>query len=347
MAFFRIRRHRTGYDELEGNVRFMGDVEFIGGSGFLLKKSVIYYVDGTNGSDSNDGLSPGAAFKTIQAAVTKQIANSTGLGDAIYIMPGTYVENVVASVFNDCSLIGISADSVIIAPVTGSAFTTGTDGVATVSMNRSLIKNIQFRAPSTEDGATAYPACLIGYMTGSVIEDCKFMGTSIAPFQNPGPATVGLQLGSRTYVAGEFPEHSRISRCEFGTSAGRNKELSIGIRVGSQINTDPANRGFKSMKIEDCIIGAYDTGILLNTGASSCGGTVIRGNVVTSHQGGAGPDAGIVSQADDGTDLLCMVINNRISAIGDGITNFSSCNVQGNIVSINAGTPAGETGFAT
>lgn len=301
----------------------------------------VWFVDGTNGSDSNDGKTPGAAYGTIQAAITEQIARTTGLGDAIYVLPGTYVENVAASVFNDCSLIGTSADSVIIAPATGSGFTTGTDATATVSMNRSLIKNIQFRAPSTEDGTTAYPACLIGYMTGSVIEDCKFMGTTVAPYQNPGPATVGLQLGSRSYVVYEFPEHSRISRCEFGTSSGRTKELSIGIRVGSQTNTAPASRGFKSMKIEDCIIAAYDTGIRLNTGPASCGGTVIRRNLIMSHQGGNGPANGIISGGTS-ADLLCMILDNRIIAVADGITNFSLGNTHGNIVSIGGGTPAGE-----
>lgn len=303
----------------------------------------VWFVDATNGSATGDGKTPDSAYNTIQLAVTAQIAAPSGLGDVIYVMPGTYAENVAASVFNDCSLIGTSADSVIIAPTTGSGFATGTDQVATVSMNRSLIKNIQFRAPSTEDGTTAYPACLIGYMVGSVIEDCKFMGTTIAPFQNPGPATVGLQLGSRSYINYEFPEHSRISRCEFGTSAGRDKELSIGIRVGSQTNTTPENRGFKSMKIEDCIIGTYDTGILLNTGSSSCNGTVIRRNVITSHQGGVGVNEGIVSTSADGTDALCMILDNRIAAISDCINNFSSCNVQGNIVSVGGATPAGES----
>ena len=42
-----------------------------------------YYVSGT-GSDSNSGLSEGAAFRTIQAA-----ANKTLPGDVVYVPPNT------------------------------------------------------------------------------------------------------------------------------------------------------------------------------------------------------------------------------------------------------------------
>jgi len=297
-----------------------------------------WWVDGTNGSDGYKGTKSGKAFATIQAAVTAQIAGTSSLGDIIYVLPGTYAESVTASAFDDVSLIG-ARDSVIIAPTTGHAFLTGTDGTAAASMNRSVLKNIEFRAPSTEDATTAYSACCIGWINKSVIEDCRFMGTTVAPYQNPGPATVGLQLGHRTYTEWQFPEFSRISRCEFGTSAGRTKELSIGILVGSQTNTTPSYNGFKSMVIEDCVIGAYDTGILLNYGAASGNGSVIRRNVITSHQGGDGVNEGIVNAADDGTDTVTLIADNKIQAISDCIKNFAAGNTMNNIVSVGNATP--------
>ncbi|SDO22637.1 Fibronectin type III domain-containing protein [Paenibacillus sp. yr247] len=48
-----------------------------------------YYVDGTNGNDANDGLTIGAALKTIQAAAT--VAQS---GDTVYVRAGVYREKV-------------------------------------------------------------------------------------------------------------------------------------------------------------------------------------------------------------------------------------------------------------
>lgn len=51
-----------------------------------------YYVDGVNGSDRRDGLSPEGALATISKALTLAQA-----GDTIKIFPGTYIENVVAT----------------------------------------------------------------------------------------------------------------------------------------------------------------------------------------------------------------------------------------------------------
>jgi hypothetical protein len=80
------------------------------------------------------------------------------------------------------------------------------------------------------------------------------------------------------------------------------------------------------------------------TGASSNGGAIIRRNTIASNQGGNGVDIGIKSRSADGTDLLTVINDNRIVSIGDGILNFSVCNVAGNIVSIAGGNPASELG---
>jgi hypothetical protein len=272
----------------------------------------------------------------IHYTIADALANTTASrNDVVVILPGTYAESVAVASLNSTHLIGFSANSVIIAPTASHALLVGADGTASSTMTNSLIKNITFYTPSTSN--PTYAALCIAYMTKSVIEDCKFMGTTVTGFQPS--ETVGLQISNRTYTEWEFHEHSRISRCEFTTSAARTKELGIAIRVGAATNTTPSYRGFKSMIIEDCIIGAYDTGILLNTGASSCNGSVIRRNIITSHQGGSGPNEGIVSQADDGTDALCMLVDNKITAISDCIKNFSACNCQGNIVSVGTATP--------
>ena len=308
----------------------------VGGLNFGLT----YFVDGTNGNDLNAGTSYDEAFATIQAAVTKQIANTNSLGDVIYVLPGTYAESVYAPTFNNCSLIGtgVSADAVIIAPTAGHGFLVGIEGVASVKMTNSLIKNITFRTASTTN--TTWAALSIAYMTNSVIEDCKFFGTTVTGYD--ASATIGLQIGNRTDTPWEFSEFNRISRCEFGTSAGRNKELGIGLIVGSYVTANPEYRGWKSCTIEDCIFGCYDTGIMLETGASSCNGSVIRRNAVTGHQGGVGVNVGIISKSTDGTDTMMMLIDNRITCISDALSNFEIWNTQGNISAIGSASPVGE-----
>jgi hypothetical protein len=66
--------------------------------GFLLlpwskAEGVNFYVDGSNGDDSWDGLSWASANKTVSAAISA--ANATGETDTIRVAAGTYVENVV------------------------------------------------------------------------------------------------------------------------------------------------------------------------------------------------------------------------------------------------------------
>lgn len=302
-----------------------------------------YVVDGANGKDGNDGL-VNSPLESIQEAITRQIANNSGLGDAIYIMPGTYAESIIASSLVGVQLCGMgySPDAVIIAPTDSHALLVGADETDTVTMNNSALINMTFLTPSTSN--VLYAAVTIAYMIKSEIFKCKFKGTTNTQFGVD--ATIGLQIGNRTDTPWEFHEHSRIGGCEFTSNAGRTTELGYGIVVGAQVTANPSYKGFKSMIIEDNIISALDTGIYMNTGATSCGGSVIRKNTITSQQGGIGPtgDGGIVSMAADGTDSLCMILDNRITASLDAIKNFDTSNVQGNIVAVGGGAPASETG---
>ena len=302
-----------------------------------------YFVDGTGGSDGNRGIDSSKAFKTIQAAVTRQIADNTGRGDVIHIMPGTYAESITASTLVDCSLIGVGTPgSVIVAPTTSHALLIGADAVVTSTMLRSSLNNITFKTPSASN--TNYAAVTIAVMTDSEINDCRFLGTTTTTYELDTNMTIGLQISSRTATEWEFHDRNKISRCLFTSQGSRLQELGIGILVGSTIAGTPEYRGFVQSIIEDCVLGCYNSAIHLRTGATSCGGTIIRRNTVTSNQGGLGPDIGITSESTDGADMLCMILDNRITAIADGIRNFSTNNVQGNIVSVGGGAPASETG---
>jgi hypothetical protein len=327
-----------GFSNYPNGVTSFG-VPMLGGGGGPIFGDV-YKVDGTNGSDDNPGTmdEPKA---TIQAALTLQIANSSGLGDVIWIMPGTYAESVYAVSLSDVSLIGVHADFVHIAPTAGHAFQIGADASAIgTTMSNCLLKNITFRGASTTN--TEYAACNIGGCRYSAIEDCKFVGTTVATYEDGGNDTIGLQFGDRTGAfSSTYELHSniRISRCIFSAlTGGRTWEWTYGLMVGD-INISGADLiSFNTVTIEDCQFFCYDRAIQLNSGAASHGGTVIKDCIISSNQGGIGSHIGIKYEGGS-TDLLCMLLDNRITAINDAISGFSTCNCQGNIVAVGGGTP--------
>lgn len=69
--------------------------------------NINYYVDATNGSDTNNGLTSGTAFKTIQHAINNlpQIINHTV---TIIVAVGTYSEDILITGFNGSGKITIS-----------------------------------------------------------------------------------------------------------------------------------------------------------------------------------------------------------------------------------------------
>jgi hypothetical protein len=209
-------------------------------------------------------------------------------------------------------------------------------------MLRSSLNNITFKTPSTSN--TNYAAVTIAYRLDSVIEGCRFLGTTTTTFELDVNMTIGLQISNRTSTEWEFHERNIISGCKFTTQGSRLQELGIGLLVGSTATGAPASRGFSQNIIENCDFATYDTGLRLRTGASSNGGTIVRWNTFTGNQGGSGSNYGILSNSTDGTDELTLIADNRIVAISDGISNFATWNTHGNIVSISQGAPANETG---
>jgi hypothetical protein len=92
-----LARGSEGVDEMRttGRVGVFLSLLFLG---FLLvswskAEGVDFYVDGSNGDDSWDGLGWTSAKKTVSAAISA--AAATGEIDTIRVAAGTYVENVV------------------------------------------------------------------------------------------------------------------------------------------------------------------------------------------------------------------------------------------------------------
>jgi len=333
-----------GFIKIDENVNFRGTVVGTGDGIMRPYGALDYYVDGTDGDDSYSGKSWEGAFATVQKAITTQIADTNAKGDNIWIAPGTYTETVTCSGLTNVNLIGATcgsyADAVIMQSASGSALVVEADESTSSTMTNSSISGITFLTSSA--GTRGAPALVVGFMTKSIVDRCKFAGTYDAGKGAAINTTCGLQIGNVTDTNFEYHEHSRISNCEFTSGGIRQWELDVAIRVGAKVTTTPEYKGFKSMIIENNIIAAEVYGIMLNTGAASCGGSVIRNNIITSHQGG-GAYRGICSDANDGEDSLCFIIDNRIQAQDDGIVNFGTYLTHGNIVSIGGGTPGAET----
>jgi hypothetical protein len=85
----------------------------------------VYFVDGADGNDSNNGLKPDFAFKTIQKALdTTQARIKVPMGsyvggepwarnDVIYIAPGIYAENLVGYTPTGSSYAGVRGIKII------------------------------------------------------------------------------------------------------------------------------------------------------------------------------------------------------------------------------------------
>ena len=302
----------------------------------------VWWVDGTNGSAGNSGETPDTAYSTVQLAVTAQIADTSSLGDVIYVMPGTYSEGVTASVFNKAQLIGATLGgnpkAVIIHNSAGHALAVGADAEYTTTMANSALRNITFYSPSTS--STTLAAVRIDTIQMSVIDNCYFLGN-----YNAGSgtiATVGLQLGCTGATAYSFHEFSTISNCRFGTSGARTKEIDTAIRVGGDAVTAPAGVGFSAMEIIDNMIMAEHYGIRMGTGGASCGGSRIARNVFHSHQGGGGINVAIISNTTDGTDVLMSIHDNKVNYKTNWAVNFATRNLHNNTVSIDSANPVGQ-----
>lgn len=119
-----------------------------------------YYVDGTNGDDTWDGLSWGSAKATIQEAV-----DTSDNWGKIYIAAGTYVENVVIDK-NNIKVIGVSRDTVIISPATGMP----------LHVNANFCTIAQLTAKVNDDGETGILLTGSRNVVADIVTDTSLVG---------------------------------------------------------------------------------------------------------------------------------------------------------------------------
>ncbi len=268
------------------------------------------------------GVDSGDISTSIATALSK---TADYRNDVILIAPGTYVESLTDDLINRILLGTGTRSNVIIAPTVSNAYA----GAVTDS----IIKGITFQEPSSAGGTAAFSA---SSLRGSLIEYCKFTG------KTGNVASVGLRIGAEVSAASEAMFQSTITRCVFDASGGRTKEWAYALNFGpSGATTDSDTRVFSYSEISYNQIWSEEVGIRLNHDAAN-GGGIIKNNVLGSRQNSGGAGIGIGHEGDS-TDLLTKVIDNRINCVTDGISGFTTGNVQGNIVSLDGATPAAET----
>jgi hypothetical protein len=145
----------------------------------------MYYVDGTNGSDSNNGKSPSKAFATIAAAIS---ASTASKGDEITIAPGTYT--ITASLAPKAHTIFKAA---VYNPRRPSVIITG----AVADMVQIDVDGVQFKGIEIKaSGAGANNLVDIAdtaAVDGVVFEGCVFNGADQT-------SVVGIQADDATFA---------------------------------------------------------------------------------------------------------------------------------------------------
>ena len=289
---------------------------------------LVYFVDGTNGNDGNDGDSPSGAFKTITAALAAQIANTGGLGDKIYILPGSYAESVTGAM-SKVEIIGVNvgsevAHAVSIRPTASYAYTG--------SMTDSAWRNILFMSPATSN--TEYAAIMPTYMGYSTIDNCLIIGKT-------STCVVGIQIGTPADDATtEKMDYSSIKNCVISTFYGVTSQFTYGIQFGALTNTNIATKQMHNSVIANNRIEAGITGISIGVDSSKALGTVIRGNVISSQAASNGVSSYGIAAVD--SMVTGMVIGNHIKAESDGIYNFASKGVFDNYISLSGAAVVAE-----
>lgn len=121
---------------------------------YQLNRSGVYFVDGLNGSDSNDGKTREGAFATIATGVSaindaiSWSATPWATSEVLYIAPGVYAENLTALPYGGTVVgLGDAFDlngqrGVTIKPASGSPF----DATSVINCR---LRNVCFESPDT------------------------------------------------------------------------------------------------------------------------------------------------------------------------------------------------------
>ena len=296
-----------------------------------------YWVDGTNGSDSNSGKEHTKAFKTIQKAVTTQIADATGLGDVIYVLPGTYTESITGNL-SQCKLIGYHPFAVRVTPTASHAYSG--------NLHDAVISGFMFDSPTTSN--LDYAAVRF-----TTVQDSVITGNLFGKQGGATTNSVGVMFGTYATASTTVSFHRSVfSNNQIMANGGGNTfYYGLGMCSGSGDATNANSRTMWNSRIENNIIIGNTQGIRIVGNNAGSYGTIIRNNIIAGDAVNNGETLGegmyFVDDTSPGQLSRIFVCDNRITSDADGISGFSPQMTQGNIVGVgNAGTgaPASETG---
>lgn len=260
-----------------------------------------YYVDVTNGSDSNAGTSYGAAKASLNGAEDIPVV----AGDTVYVAPGTYEETLTVDVAGSSGSVityiadrtGANTDG-----VGGDVRITGSDNDQTVT--RSYCIYADGKDYRTFRGFTMDLAYWGIYTTGSctnwTVEDCFLQcigGSSNAAHEEAG-----------IYVNGTSQSDWTVRRCSFfnfadDPSGNLNECFGIGFIVtDSSINDS-------NHLVENCLFYESAQAVKIGdyTNGGACGGVVVKNCTFVSG------DYGVYYWDKDGDDtVVAPVIRNCI-----------------------------------
>lgn len=196
--------------EVENNF-YQGGVLYPPVTATTQKGAKVYYVDNTNGSSSNNGLSKDSPMKYVQDAITKVNANDSGKGSIIFVAPGLYAEATPVSITaSDVKIIGtgLPEDTVIFGVTTQGTVAASDDHLFSITggnigfYNLALFTYLNTKAAIYADGESGGYAggfcevrnCIFSpqavdgqkygiYLAGApgwIIENNQFLGTATA-----------------------------------------------------------------------------------------------------------------------------------------------------------------------
>lgn len=308
----------------------------VGANGGFPCVGKIWWVDGTNGLDSNPGRKPGRAKKTIQAAVTAQIAGTSALGDIIYVLPGTYAESITGNL-SQCKLIGYHPFAVRVKPTDGHAYSG--------NLHDAQISGFMFDNGSSTNQDYAAVRC-------TTVEDSVITHNLFGKQGGNDSGSAGFMLGTYATASTTVKFHRSVFSHNHILSNGGSNTFHYGFCMGSG-SDDATNANARTMwnsRIEYNIIAGRSQGIRLITNYAGNYGSVIRGNVIMGdcENHNETESFGIYALDDTNATKLSRiwVLDNRVSSDTDAIKGFTVQLTQGNIVAVGGvgtSTPSDET----
>lgn len=244
-----------------------------------------YFVDGTNGSDSNEGTQE-RPFASIGAAITASTAN---IGDVIIVAPGTYtITSALAPKAGTSIMAGVMLN-----PRKPTVIVTGAIDLVEIDVSNVRFEGIEFKA-SADAVTQLVDIADTAAVSGVVFYRCVFNG-------NDKASVIGINMADASFAASEIV----VIECLFRDLTG------TGIVVGAL--------GFAYSYIarnQFALDANSATGIsLADTTAFATGkGYVIEDNVFTGFDATA-DEVGITIAGTENTTGAGIIRNNHFAFI--------------------------------